>query len=281
MPRPAVATVPNEPRQRETRAGAPVQEPLAFVRLLKQDALGSVELVRRADELAVLRRARGGRLPGSRWIARRLLARERRALMHLEGMEGVARVLDAEADRAPDPERLLRSWVPGMPLCLVDALPRDFFERLEDLVRALHERGVCHNDLHKEGNVLVGEDGYPALVDFQLASVHARRGRTFAVRAREDLRHVWKHRSFYFRALGEPDPLAGSAPPRSIVAEGWRRFGKPLYHALTRRASGRSRLVSGEPRRGADGPWPSWRAPVGPRAATRAGSSPGAPSRAR
>lgn len=273
--------MPNEPHQGETRASAPVFEEFAFVRLLKQDALGRVELVRRAGELAVLRRAQGGKLPGSRWVARRLLARERRALTHLEGLTGVARVLDGGSARASHPACLLRSYVPGTPLCLVDALPRDFFERLEDLVRALHERGVCHNDLHKEGNVLVGEDGYPALVDFQLASVHALRGRAFAVRAREDLRHVWKHRSYYLRALGEPDPLAGSAPPRSFVAESWRRFGKPLYRALTRRSSGGSWLASGEPRRGAQGPWPTWSAPVGPRAPTLAGSSPGAPSRAR
>ncbi len=240
-------------------SGAVVSE---VVRVLKRDALGRIELVRCGEELAVRRLALGGRLPFSRRVARLLLAREDRALRALTGVAGVARVLA----RAEDGGALVRSYVPGLPLCLATELPRDFFERLEELVRALHERGVCHNDLHKEANVLVGADGYPGLVDFQLASVHVRRGRTFAVRTREDLRHVWKHRSHYYRALGELDPLRDAAPPRSPLAEGWRRFGKPLYRRLTRAVALRAELAGDEPRRGAHGPWPRWSAPVGPRA---------------
>lgn len=234
---------------------------LELVRVLKRDALGRVELVRVRGELAIRRLAVGGRLPLSRRVARLLLAREARALRALEGLAGVARV----SFEAADGSALLRSFVPGTPLCLASELPRDYFERLEELVRALHERGVCHNDLHKEPNVLVGEDGYPALVDFQLASVHARRGRAFAVRAREDLRHVWKHRSHYLRALGEVDPLP-APPPRSFVAEAWRRLGKPLYRRVTGLAALRGLFAAGEVRRGKHGPWPRWSAPIGPRA---------------
>jgi len=246
------------------------------VQVLKQDALGRIELVRLGGELAVRRVARGGGFVGSGWVARVLLRRERRALRALEGLAGVARVLDgARGNDERGDDELWRSFVPGTPLCLAATLPRDYFERLEELVRALHERGVCHNDLHKEGNVLVGDDGYPALVDFQLASVHARRGRTFDVRAREDLRHVWKHRSRYLRALGESDPLRDTPPRRSPLAELWRRTGKPLYNSFFR-----GRFASGEARRAPAGPWPSWSAPVGPRA-TAPGSSSTAPPRAR
>lgn len=230
------------------------------IRELKRDLLGRVELVRDARGARVRRVAQGA-WPGAGFVARRLLARERRALGALEGLAGVAPLVERE----PRADVLERGYVEGVPLCLAETLPRDFFERLEELVRALHARGVCHNDLHKEGNVLVGTDGRPALVDFQLASVHPRRGRTFEARAREDLRHVWKHRSFYLAALGEPDPLAGRAPRRGPVAELWRRLGKPLYRALTRPAWLRARLASGEPRRGKHGPWPRWSAPVGPR----------------
>lgn len=232
------------------------------IRVLKRDALGRVELARDARGPFVRRVAEGRHFPGADWFARLLLARERRALARLAGVAGVARLVEARAEARV----LERSWLPGVPLCLAETLPRDFFERLEELVRALHARGVCHNDLHKEGNVLVGEDGRPALVDFQLASVHAHGGRRFAARAAEDLRHVWKHRSFYLAALGEPDPLAGRAPRRGLVAGLWRRLGKPVYRALTRPAWLRARLASGEPRRGKHGPWPRWSAPVGPRA---------------
>jgi len=230
------------------------------IREFKRDLFGRIELVRDGRGLFVRRVARAS-MPGVGWLARRLLARERRALAALADVPGVASLVEREA-RA---ELLERGYVEGVPLCLAEHLPRDYFERLEELVRALHARGVCHNDLHKEGNVLVGSDGRPALVDFQLASVHARRGAAFEARAREDLRHVWKHRSFYLAALGESDPLAGRAPRRGAVAELWRRFGKPVYRALTRPAWLRARLASGEPRRGKHGPWPRWSAPVGPR----------------
>jgi serine/threonine protein kinase len=242
-----------EPQAKDVRASAP-----ELVRVLKTDALGCVELVRVGDELAVRRRALGGRVPGSRAVARLLLAREARALGALAGTPGIA----ALRALARDHGELLRDFVPGVPLCRSKSLPRDFFERLEELVRAVHERGVCHNDLHKEANVLVGTDGYPALVDFQLASVHARRGRSFAVRAREDLRHVWKHRAHYYAGLGERDPLAGAAPRRSFVAAAWRRLGKPLARALARRLPLGD---DGEARRAKGDPWPRWSAPVGPR----------------
>ncbi|MBK7877823.1 MAG: hypothetical protein IPJ77_19245 [Planctomycetes bacterium] len=92
------------------------------------------------------------------------------------------RSLDGRVPRARDV--LLRSWIEGEALHLAPSLPADFFDHLDALVLALHARGVCHNDLHKEQNVVVGARGFPELVDFQLASVHARGGRVFAAAAR-------------------------------------------------------------------------------------------------
>jgi hypothetical protein len=249
-------------------------------RVLKRDALGRIELVHTDEGPLVRRVACGGAVPGSRWIARVLLGRERRALARLGGLPGVAplHARDGERDAATT---LLRGWLAGRPLCLATELPRDYFERLEELVRDLHDRGVCHNDLHKEANVLVGDDGRPGLIDFQLASVHARRGRVFASRAREDLRHVWKHRSVYLAALGEPDPLAGASPRRSLVAALWRALKKPVYGPLKRLVRGARAEERDEPRRDAQGPWPRWRDPVGPRVSAAPGSSREDPARAR
>jgi RIO-like serine/threonine protein kinase len=225
----------------------------------------------------VRRVARGGRIPGSGLVARRLAARERAALGVLAGLDGVPALLDdARIAELPSldgavPARgqvVLRAWLAGRPLSAAERLPRDFFERLDELVQALHARGVCHNDLHKEQNVLVGEDGRPALLDFQLASVHAARGRLFESRVRDDLRHVEKHRRRYTR-LGrgpdgalEPSRGAGAGLPRSHVARVWRRTGKPLYNGVTR---GLLRTRDGESRRPSSGPWPAWTEPVGPR----------------
>lgn len=236
-------------------------------RELKRDVFGSVELLRGPSGRIVRRIASGSRWPGSRLLARLLLHRERRALQRLAGLPHVPQLLDDRAaagaadsgGRAVDPRRvLLRTFLDGVPLHAATALPADFFALLSASVAELHARGVCHNDLHKENNVLVGPDGRPRLLDFQLASVHAWRGRHFLTRCGDDLRHVEKHRRRY-EAAGDPGRMVPL--DRSRAASWWRLLVKPLYNWLTRRVL-RSRR--GEPRRPREGPWPHWTAAVGP-----------------
>lgn len=230
---------------------------------LKRDALGRVELVELAGERRVRRVACGGRLPFSAAVARVLLARERRALEALEGLDGVPS-LERDPRWGAGRDVLVRDFLEGRALHEAERLPRDFFEHLAALARRLHERGVCHNDLHKEQNVLVRPDGRPALIDFQLASVHRRQGRAFRVRVHDDLRHVDKHARRYLRPGRGPDdvaPPAGPRPPRSLTARLWRRLVKPLYNLVTRRLLG---TRDGEARRASSGPWPIWGAPLGP-----------------
>ena len=254
-----------------------VEEP-QVERVLKQDQLGRVELLRGTAGPIVRRVASGSGVLGSRAVARILLARERAALERLAGLAGVARVVEPGASAVneayararsldgsvPDPrDVLLRTWIEGMALSAASALPRDFFERLAELVCSMHARGVRHNDLHKEANVLVGADGYPALVDFQLASCHARDGLTARSRAREDLRHVAKHRFVYCRMLGSDGGPAVELGRRSWIAAGWMTCVKPVYRRFT---GPRRARADGEPRRSLDGPRPRWTEPVGPRA---------------
>ena len=152
--------------------------PPQVVRVLKRDLLGRVELLEGPSGRRIRRVAPRGVNPLPGILARYLMRRERRALGRLADVPGIARVLDdpeCSAVASPDEgvprakDILCRSYLEGVPLYAAFELPRDFFERLEDLVCELHARGVCHNDLHKEPNVLVGPDGRPQLVDFQLA----------------------------------------------------------------------------------------------------------------
>ncbi len=229
----------------------------------KCDSLGRVERIEIDGAPFARRVADGGRVPGSAWIARRLLARERRALRALHGLDGVpgeAGAIEEAAGASASDRVLVRRWVEGEPLSRAPALPEDFFDRLDELVLALHERGVCHNDLHKEANVIVGRDGLPWLVDFQLASVHARRGLLFRSRAQDDLRHAEKHRRRYTRSgrgpRGEESAGAGRGIPRSWLARAWRRVGKPVYVALAR---GPLFARDGQDaQRASQGPWPAW-----------------------
>ncbi len=251
--------------------------------LLKRDVFGWVERLERPSGAVVRRVARGGRVPFAGWVARALLRRERRALRALVGMAQVpALVEDAEALAGPSASgyappagtALVRTWIAGEPLHRARELPEDFFDLLDALVEGLHARGVCHNDLHKEQNIVVGPDGRPHLIDFQLASVHRRRGRAFRRRAEDDLRHVHKHRRRYTRDGRGPLP-AGVAQGRGRdlrrrgLARLWRRWGKPVYEGLTR---GLLRTRDGEERRPSSGPWPRWTPPIGPD-----GPGPGAP----
>ena len=149
------------------------------------------------------------------------------------------------------------------------AQPRDphYYRQAHALLKQVRARGVAHNDLHKEQNIVVAPDGTPRLIDFQLASVHARGSRALAVRARDDLRHIAKHCRRYLRYVrvvdvAPPAELLANpprAPRRSGTALLWRKTGKPLYNFVTRRVLGRR---DGEARRETRSHWPQWGPPA-------------------
>ncbi|MFZ2508451.1 MAG: hypothetical protein WAW79_08280 [Steroidobacteraceae bacterium] len=165
------------------------------------------------------------------WLARRLCLREARALARLDGLPGTPRLLAAGSGC------LRREWIEGRPMQIARPRNPDYFRRARRLVSALHRRGVSHNDLAKEPNWLVTPLGAPALVDFQLATVSARRGRLFRAMAREDLRHLLKHKRVYC-------PQRLTARERRILATPalttrlWMATGKPVYRFVTRRLLG-------------------------------------------
>ncbi|MEM9798896.1 MAG: phosphotransferase [Planctomycetota bacterium] len=251
---------------------------------MKRDVFGAVERValERPDgtTLAVVRRVLDGPRV-VRWVARTLAKREQRAIAALR--ESSTPAVASGVDLSPDERDALRAlqtargerphagdvyvraFVAGRPLHVAETLPRDFFDLLEAAVRDLHAAGVCHNDLHKEQNVVVTPSGRPALIDLQLASVHpARSGRRFASRCRDDLRHVQKLRRRYTKDGRGPAELAVPEHERMRrrgLALVWRRTGKPLYRFVTRRML---RTRDGEARRPSAGPWPRWTDPVGP-----------------
>ena len=240
--------------------------------LLKRDVFGCVERLDGPAGPLVRRVARGGRAPLAGLVARVLMRRERRALAELEGLAGVPGLVEApDAVNTPSSlgwriaprDVLLRSFFAGEPLHKARELPLDFFDRLDALVVELHTRGVCHNDLHKEQNIVVAPDGRPQLIDFQLASVHRGSTKSFRRRSEDDLRHVQKHRRRYTRDGRGPVEAgvvhgAGFELRRRGLARVWRRLGKPVYEWMTRKVLG---TRDGEERRPSSGPWPRWTPP--------------------
>ncbi|WP_123520653.1 phosphotransferase [Pseudofulvimonas gallinarii] len=161
-------------------------------------------------------------------LASRAAAREARVLRRLEGIDGVPALLSASRLRVE------RSLIPGKPM--QEGQPRDpgYFRRAHRLLRELRARGVVHNDLAKEPNWLVRDDGSPAIVDFQIAGMGDTRARWFRLLAREDLRHLLKHKRTYCPEALTPVEkrlLARS----SWLARTWRRTGKRVYNWVTRR----------------------------------------------
>jgi RIO-like serine/threonine protein kinase len=202
----------------------------AAMRELKRDLFGTVWRVGEPGRESVLRDTGGARW-WTGWVARSLCRREARALARLDGLPGTPRLQGA------DRGSLRRDWIEGLPMQLARPQDAAYFRAARALLARLHRRGVAHNDLAKEPNWLVTPDGAPALVDFQLALVAPRRGRLFRALAREDIRHLLKHKRSYC-----PDRL--TARERRILAKPaaisslWMATGKPAYLFVTRRILG-------------------------------------------
>jgi RIO-like serine/threonine protein kinase len=157
-----------------------------------------------------------------------LARREVRALRHLDGHGGVPALL------ARGRGWLLREHLDGSPLH--EAPPADpaFYGAARRLLVSVHRAGVTHDDLAKEPNWLVRPDGRPALLDFQLARVGRGRGPLFRLLAREDLRHLLKHKRKYAAehlTARERTMLATPSCPARVL----RSVMKPIYNTITRR----------------------------------------------
>ena len=198
--------------------------------ILKRDLFGEVALQQANEGLVIVRNAAAARW-WLKWLARYLLDREASALAALEGFAGVPQLLRHDRDT------LVRTYLAGEPMHKAKPGDPDWFRRAASLLRRLHRAGVCHNDLAKEPNVLVLEDGGPALIDFQLAWYSPRRSKLFRVAAREDIRHLLKHKRTYCRehlTSRERDILANP----TAISRTWAGLAKPVYLFITRRLLG-------------------------------------------
>jgi len=99
-------------------------------------------------------------------VGRFLLGRELRALRRLEGIAGVP----AQAFRV-DALSMAARFVPGRALADMPNGPvaTDYLVALEALLRQVHARGLVHLDTRGGGNLLIGPDGAPGIIDFQAA----------------------------------------------------------------------------------------------------------------
>ena len=92
-----------------------------------------------------------------------LIRREFGALRNLIGVDGIPQLV-GKLDRYA----LAVEHVHGAALDHIrpDSLTNDFYTQLRGVIDAMHSRGVAHCDLRSRGNVMLGDDGRPYVVDF-------------------------------------------------------------------------------------------------------------------
>jgi hypothetical protein len=158
------------------------------------------------------------------WIGRFLARREARFYRELADLKVVPKFIGTWGDAA-----FAHAYVEGHALRKGERVADDFFDRLREALAVIHERGMAYVDLEKCDNVLVGDDGKPYLVDFQ---VSWRRPRGWAGRvppARWLLRILQQADQYHLQKLQRrtrPDQLTARE-----LTESYRR---PLYVHLHR-----------------------------------------------
>lgn len=203
---------------------------MADSQLLKKDLFGEIRLEQGENSATIVRDCAAASL-WVRGLARWMMRREARVLARLENLDGVPHIV------ALGHSHLERGFLQGAPMQL--ARPRDpaYFRHALRLLRRLHAANVAHNDLAKEPNFLVRPDGTPGILDFQLAFHAPRRGKMFRLAAREDLRHLLKHkRQYCASSLTQRQRAILDSP--SIPSRLFARTIKPVYLFVTRKILG-------------------------------------------
>lgn len=165
------------------------------------------------------------------WIGRLLRNREAWFYERLHDLPGVPAYTGSV-----EPNGMAHAFIPGAPLGRRDDVDDRFFGDLQELLRAIHGRGMAYVDLNKRQNILKGADGRPYLIDFQI-SAYCRSDRWHQAPLRWLLRrcqnadeyHLLKHK----RRL-RPDQLTEEEARRvariSPVIRLHRLIARPLTH---------------------------------------------------
>lgn len=212
IPRPALfrALGRNEPPTAITVDGGEYR----MIEVFKHDSWAATVLYSGERGLIVLKFNREQPAFGlpMKWLGRWLAQREERALGLLADVPGIPLVLDGVLIAGKKRSSVVaHQYVGGHPLYLDERPPDQFFPRLKQMLRAIHDRGLAYVDLNKRENILVTDDGSPALIDFQLYFAPSRSAlRLLPVRwllnqlQAADIYHLQKH-----IARHRPDLAAG------------------------------------------------------------------------
>lgn len=105
------------------------------------------------------------------WLGRILASRERSILSLLKEVDNIPRPCgDIIVEGKVCSTATGHEFVPGRPLRTTDRPDDLFWKRFQSLLKEVHARNIAYVDLHKCENILVGENGEPYLIDFQISA---------------------------------------------------------------------------------------------------------------
>jgi len=126
-----------------------------------------------------------------RWLGRLLTSHELAIMQLLGDIPGIPRLIERL-----DSTSFAYEYIPGWTLDQDPGIPDHFFEQLHNLVDSIHSRNIVYVDMNKRGNIIVGDDGRPHLIDFQI-SLHLPGVFLAPIRnvfSRADYYHLYKHK---------------------------------------------------------------------------------------
>ena len=131
------------------------------------------------------------------WLGWLLCAREVSILKRLTGLTGVPCFLERYNRTG-----FIYEYIYGCTLDEQKNLPDDFFDKLFDLIKQIHKRNIVYFDLNKRGNIILGSDGQPYIIDFQTSRYIGPRfliGKAVTKHLRDklqktDIYHLFKHK---------------------------------------------------------------------------------------
>ncbi|MCO6454216.1 MAG: hypothetical protein J5I93_02770 [Pirellulaceae bacterium] len=241
-PRPAVFRALG---RREAPARIEVQgETFDQVELLKHDSWAATALYANSGRRIICKFNRQQAIFGlpMAWLGYWLAAREADRLRLLADVplvpDGCGPVTVGGVEQR---HAVAHDYIAGRPLRPSEDQPAEFFDSLRKLLGVMHQRGLAYVDLHKAENVIVGDDGKPYLIDFQISFrlPGGWLGRLplvrplFRVLAESDLYHLAKHEQGR-RRWAPPDGTGQNRLPRPWWITAHRCVAAPLREARRR-----------------------------------------------